>query len=144
MLLPFWEGLVKTSPFDPEMCRLADRHYSRRTPGAPQFANNGRKLVLRDTLGDVLFLWLWPQDELRFDTQTGYNCAIFRNESDRLSSEIILEAEEHATAYWGRNRFYTYVNGGKIRSTNPGFCFQQAWWRKAGLSKSGLILLTKD
>src|SRR5215472_3883717 len=99
MLLPFFKGLVKTTHFDPEMRALADRHYSRRTIGARQFLNSGRKLVLRDAAGTILFGWLWPFDGMRMDGQTGYNCAIFRNESTRLASDIILEAEEHATKY---------------------------------------------
>jgi hypothetical protein len=80
---------------------------------------------------------------MRMDSQTGYNCAIFRNESPWRSSDIILEAEAAAFARWGANRLYTYVDGRKIRSTNPGFCFQAAGWRKTGRSKSGLTLLVK-
>jgi hypothetical protein len=144
MLLPFTDGLVKTTHFDPECRMLADRHYSRRTAGARQFLYAGRKLVLRDAAGDVLFGWMWPFDHLRMDGQTGYNCAIFRNESDRLASEIILEAENAAVAHWGQNRCYTYVNPKKIASTNPGYCFQKAGWRKAGQSNGGLLLFVKD
>jgi hypothetical protein len=144
MMLPFWAGLVKTTHFDPEMAALADRHYSRRTIGARQFCYSGRKLVLRDTPGDVLFVWMWPQDDMRMDNQTGYNCAIFRNESRRRSSEIIAEAVDAAFAKWGPNRVYTYVDGRKIKSSNPGFCFQKAGWNKAGHSKSGLTLLVKE
>ena len=144
MMLPLWDGLVKTTHFDPEMAALADRHYSRRTIGARQFCYAGRKLVLRDTRGDVLFVWMWQLDEMRMDNQTGYNCAIFRNESGRLASDIILEAERAAFAQWGPNRVYTYVDGRKIKSSNPGFCFQKAGWQKRGHSKSGLTLLVKD
>ena len=129
MLLPLWEGLVKTSHYDPEMAALADRHYSRRTVGARQFCYSGRKLVLRDCPGSVLFVWMWPYDDHRLDDQTGYNCAIFRNESSRLSSDIILEAERCATNYWGPNRFYTYVDAGKVKSANPGYCFKVAGYR---------------
>jgi hypothetical protein len=32
----------------------------------------------------------------------------------------------------------------KIRSSNPGYCFKRAGWRKVGMSKSGLILLEKQ
>src|SRR5439155_4879522 len=103
MLLPLFEGLVKTTHFDAEMAQLADRHYSRRTIGARQFAYNGRKLVLRDTVGAVLFVWMYPDPALRMDGQFGYNNAIFRNESTRQSSDIILEAERAAVAYWGPN-----------------------------------------
>jgi hypothetical protein len=143
MLLPLFDGLVKTSHFDPEMAMLADRHYSRRTVGARQFCYAGRKLVLRDAAGDVLFVWMWPFDEMRMDGQTGYNCAIFRNESKRRSSDIILEAEQAAVDKWGDNYFYTYVNARKVRSPNPGYCFKMAGWRRVGRSKTGLELLEK-
>lgn len=144
MMLPFWEGLVKTTHFDPEMAMLADRHYSRRTIGARQFCYSGRKLVLRDTAGTVLFVWMWPDDALRMDDQTGFSCAIFRNESKRRSSEIILEAEQLATAKWGPNRFYTYVDASKVASVNPGYCFKMAGWKFVRLSAGGKHLLTKE
>jgi hypothetical protein len=144
MLLPFWDGLVATNGFDAECSILADRHYSRRTVGARQFLYSGRKLVLRDAAGTVVFGWLWPDEAMRMDGQKGYNCAIFRNESQRRASEIILEAEELAFAKWGRNRVYTYVDGSKIKSVNPGFCFKKAGWRAIGKSKAGLTLLVKE
>src|SRR5436305_1121864 len=137
MLLDFGEGLIRTNHFDPEMARLADRHYSRRTPGARQFCYSGRKLVLRNAEGSVLFVWMFPDPNLRMDNQVGYNCAIFRNESNRKSSEIILEAERFAVAKWGPNRAYTFIDANKIRSTNPGCCYKIAGWRFSGLSKSG-------
>ena len=143
MLLPLWEGLVKTTPFDPEMAMLADRHYSRRTIGARQFCYSGRKLVLRDTQGTLLFVWMWPDDSLRMDDQTGYNCAIFRNESKRRSSEVILEAERLATDKWGPNRFYTYVDPRKIKSSNPGYCFKIAGYKFIRKTASGKHLLAK-
>src|SRR5216110_1250393 len=101
MLLPLTDGLLKTTPFDDEMRQLADRHYSRRTVGARQFTYSGRKLVLRNAAGTVLFVWMFPDAAMRMDGQRGYNNAIFRNESDRLSSDIILEAERHAFDKWG-------------------------------------------
>jgi hypothetical protein len=91
--LPFNDNLIVTSHYDDEMRQLADRHYSRRTPGARQFCYSGRKLVLRNPLGTVLFVWMYPDAGLRMDGRVGYNCTIFRNESPRRSSEIILEAE---------------------------------------------------
>jgi len=126
------------------MAALADRHYSRRTPGARQFCYSGRKLVLRNAEGSVLFVWMFPDVKLRMDTQTGFNCAIFRNESERRSSEIILEAERFAVAKWGPNRAYTFVDGRKVRSSNPGWCFIAAGWRKCGKTKSGKIILEKQ
>ena len=143
MLLPFTEGLLTTSPADDECRQLADRHYSRQTPGARQFASNGRKLVLRDTDGRIVFVWMFPQLD-RWDHQVGYNNTLFRNESGRRSSAIILEAEAHAVATWGPGRAYTYIDPRQVQSVNPGYCFKCAGWRFVRRSTKGKHLLEKD
>jgi len=143
MLLDLTQNLTRTTHFDPEMAALADRHYSRRTVGARQFLYSGRKLVLRDNEGSVLFGWLFPDPVLRMDSQTGYYCAIFRNESSRKSSEIILEAEQWAVKKWGANRAYTFIDPAKIKSPNPGYCFKIAGWHFEGRTKSGKHILAK-
>lgn len=144
MLLPLSDGLMRTSPFDRESAALADRHYSRRRIGSNQFASNGRKLVLRDAASDVLFVWIFPKPELRFDGQVGFYCQIFRNESTRRSSDIILEAEALAVEKWGPNRAYTYIDPASIASPNPGYCFKCAGWTYVRIAKSsGRHLLEK-
>lgn len=129
MLLPFSDSLVVTTPADPECAALADRHYSRGKIGARQFLPNGRKIVIRDSQGLIVFGWLWCYEGLRLDDQSGYNCTLFRNESSRLSSEVILECERIAVSTWGPNRGFTYVKPSAIRSVNPGYCFKRAGWR---------------
>ena len=150
MELAFTHDLIVTNHFDPEMAMLADRHYSRRSVGARQFLYSGRKIVIRDAAGLVLFGWLFPHEDKRMDKQKGYYCAIFRNESSRKSSEIILECESIAVTRWGPNRMYTYVDPAKILSVNPGYCFKRAGWtnvrRENGalwISKAGQHLLEK-
>jgi len=133
--LAFTSGLMRTTHFDDEMRQLADRHYSRRTVGARQFLYNGRKLVLRNAEGTVLFGWMYPQEEMRMDGMKGYNCAIFRNESKRKASEIILEAERWAFERWGPNRLYTYIDPTKTKVIKVhgrrviGFAFIKAGWK---------------
>lgn len=78
------------------------------------------------------------------DGQLGYNCSIFRNESSRRSSEIILEAEEWAFEKWGPSRIYTYVDPRKITSPNPGYCFKVAGWKFARRGRDGKHLLAKE
>ena len=97
-------------------------------------------MVLITQQCDALFIW---RKFISLDHQEGVNCAVFRNESKLLSSELILQAEELARMRWPTERFYTYVNGAKIRSSNPGYCFIKAGWRKCGLTKGGLIVLEK-
>jgi hypothetical protein len=145
MLLSFTDadGLIITNHFDPEMAALADRHYSRRTIGARQFAYSGRKIVLRNAEGTVLFVWMYPLSELRFDGRVGCNCSIFRNESQRRSSEIILEAEKIAVEKWGELPAYTFVDSAKIRSTHPGYCFLMAGWDYERDAKGHPLLTTK-
>jgi hypothetical protein len=87
---------------------------------------------------------MYPDETMRMDAQTGYNCAMFRNESKRLSSEIILEAEQFAIQKWGPNRMYTYIDQTKVKSANPGYCYKMAGWKFVGISKGGKHLLVKE
>ena len=156
MLLPLTNRLIRTSHFDAEMAMLADRHYSRRTIGARQFLYSGRKLVLRNTEGSILFGWIYPDPAMRMDGQRGYNCAIFHNESGRKASEILLEAEQAAFEKWGPNRLYTYIDPAKTRTIKRrgkrivGFSYRMAGWKplvtkdgKQRVSKAGQWLFVK-
>lgn len=121
---------------------IFDRHYSRhhyadgRKPKL--FIGPGEKMVLLTQFCDALFVW---RKFISDDGQDGVNCAVFRNESQYLSSALIAEAVSLAWQRWPGARLYTYVNPRKIRSTNPGYCFMAAGWRKCGISKSGLVIL---
>lgn len=123
---------------------LMHRHYSRRNyrdGRKPKlFVGPGEKMVLATTDGLAAFIWRKFKSD---DNQQGINCAMFRNEGPHLSSSLILEAEQLAWQRWPGERLYTYVNPRKIRSTNPGYCFKLAGWRKCGESKGGLIILEK-
>lgn len=148
-LLPLTDGLLRTSPFDAECAALADRHYSRRSVGSNQFAANGRKIVLRDTASNVLFVWMYHKVELRFDGQEGYYCQIFHNESERRASDIVREAEDFAVREWGAGRAYTYIDPARVTPTMVrgypvwGFCFYKAGWSFVKVAASGKHLLEK-
>lgn len=124
-------------------CRLlADRHYTRQTVGSPQFCRPGRNLVLRTAAGDAVWV-TWSG--IRDDGLRAWECTIFRNESQHLSSDIISAAVAATIAEWGQpppDGIITYVDQSKVRSPNPGFCFLSAGFVKIGKSKRrGLILL---
>lgn len=129
-----------------EMARiLFHRHYSYhpykdgRNPKL--FVGPGEKMVLITPDAKALLVW---RRFISRDGQKGVNCAVFRNEGPRLSSELILEAEHLAWQRWPGERLFTYVNPHKIQSQNPGFCFQKAGWRKIGTTKHNrLIILEK-
>lgn len=135
-----------------EDCRaIQRRHYSRRIyrdgRDPKKFVGPGSHIVLVGAELNCLFVWrkfIDDCDDGSGSRQEGINCAIFRNESSERSSSLILEAEPFAWAKWvGERRLYTLVDPRKVRSTNPGYCFLQAGWRRAGTSKNGKIILDK-
>lgn len=127
---------------DPKAQKLADRHYSRKTPGSTKgFMEPGEKLVLISPQGDALFTWLRSRPEYRGDRINGVNCQIFRNEGHELSSKLILEAEKLAREKWPGLLLFTYVSIKKVRSKMPGWCFIKAGWKFQGYNKSGELKL---
>jgi len=120
------------------------RHYSRR-----RYADGRRPLKIIGPGEYLLLLWadaraLFAWRKFLDDSgQKGINCAIFRNEGAGLSSELIREADGLADERWPGERHYTYVNSKRIRSTNPGYCFLMAGWRRCGWTKRGLLILER-
>jgi hypothetical protein len=135
--MQFWTRVTK---FDPRACALADRHYSRRKIGSPQFMPPGQTIVLLTE--DERAVWGWwrpaPSSGLAsMNGLDGWTCTIFRNESDRLSSLLVLDAELAVAQHGydvGPDGFLTYVWDKRIRSVNPGYCFKMAGWHVAGRS----------
>jgi hypothetical protein len=128
---------------DARAYELMKRHYSfqpykdgrRQNPGNPNrhlFVGPGKKIVLMTSDCKALFVWRKFIDK---SGQTGINCAVFHNESDFLSSDLILEAEQIAWGIWPGERLYTYVSETKILSANPGYCYKKAGWTFCGKTK---------
>lgn len=139
--MPLW-WLTKDGDLD--CLSLYERHYSayRYADGRTRklFVGPGEKVVLRTEAGDAMFVWRKFIDD---SGQDGINCAVFRNESRHLSSELIRQADAIADCIWPDSRHYTYVDSKKIASPNPGFCFIKAGWKRCGMTKSGLIVLER-
>lgn len=132
---------------DPIARALADRHYSRKRPGASQFSPPGRNLTLRTAAGDAVWVTSWPLIEY-VDHHWGdcWTCSLFRNESDVLSSLLISEAMAATAHEFGtvpEGGFLTFVDAGKVRpKRNQGYCFLQAGYEAVGETKDrGLVVL---
>lgn len=129
--------------FDPNACALADRHYSRRTIGSPQFMPPGQTLVLLTPERDAVFGWWRPAPHCGIQAMNGldgWTCTIFRNEGARRSSELILDAEERLITSGydiGPDGLITYIWDRRIKSSNPGYCFKCAGWKTSGRSADG-------
>lgn len=137
---------------------LHDRHYSRRRYRGGRkpklFAGPGEKIVLRTAAGDALFVWRKFVDscidERTGERQAGVNCAVFRNESEIKSSDLIRQADAIADFCWPGERHYTYVNPQAVGSRNPGFCFLCAGWvavrdttGRRARTKGGLLIFER-
>lgn len=135
---------------DPRAFALYRRHYSYkknarwRIRGNTNVTGSGQTMVLLSQMCDALFVWLHNTVE-RLDKQVGVNCAVFRNESSTLSSELIREADDLAWQKWGDEpRHFTYVDASEVRhKRDPGRCFIKAGWRKCGMSANGKLLFER-
>lgn len=132
--------------FDPRALPLADRHYSRRKPGSPQFVPPGRCLVLLTAEADALWCTSWPFGQyVRHDWPTAWVCSIFRNESPHLSSTLIREAVAATWWHYGARPAFgmvTFVHADKVRpKRDPGRCFLRAGFERVGQTKGGLVAL---
>src|SRR5258708_4936051 len=119
---------------DPSVVDLYRRHYSCKDPGKKLLGRNfarikpggGESMILITGHGDAILGWHKSGDRMRLDGQVGLYCFVFRNEGSTRSSDLIVEASEAAWERWGPIRCFTFVNPDRIRSSNPGYCFQMA------------------
>lgn len=117
--------------FHPDAVALADRHYSRRKVGSPQFVAPGRCIVLLTPCRRAVWVTHWPQAHLAMDGLDAWRCAMFRNEGAGLSSDLILAAMDETARIWTdrpQDGWLTFVDRTKVPSENPGYCFKQAGW----------------
>lgn len=134
---------------DPRAVQIADRHYNRQKIGTPQFVPPGRCLVLLTEDADALWVSSWPFAEYTKHEWAGaWVNSCFRNESQHLSSELIVEAEMATRWWWGEppaQGFISFVDEGKVRrKRDPGRCYRKAGWTVAGRTKGGLLALQRE
>ena len=131
---------------DPRGAALADRHYSRKTVGHPQFTPPGRCIVLLTSPADALWVSSWPYTQYVLHAWAGaWLCSLFRNESASLSSELILQAVAATRSIWKQTPdlgMVTFVDTAKVRRKRDwGRCFRRAGFEHVGYTKGGLVVL---
>ena len=120
--------------------KLADRHYSRRTPGSPQFVPPAPAVILVTDCGRAV--WVTTAPKFSDHAWPGaWMCTIFRNEGAGLSSELIRQAVAATRWRWPTvpaPGMITFVDPLKIKPTQkPGWCFRKAGFREVGRTKGG-------
>jgi len=139
--MPHW---ILAQDAEPELRALYNRHYSARKyrdgRKLKKFVGPGEYLCLTLPDRSALFVWRKFKDD---SGQKGINCAVFRNESQYLSSDLIREADAIADFAWPGERHYTYVRPEAIKSRNPGYSFICAGWKHCGATKTKLLILER-
>lgn len=111
---------------------LADRHYTRQTPGSPQFVRPGKCVVLLTECSQALWVSTWQQ-YVKHPWPGAWECALFRNEGAGLSSELIRGAVAATRSTWGAPPeigMLTWVDTRKTRpKRDPGRCFLRAGFK---------------
>lgn len=128
----------------PAAVRLADRHYNRQKPGMPQFVPPGRCVVLLSDDARAVWVTSWPFAEYTKHAWAGaWVNSLFRNESEYLSSDLIVQAIAATRFYWTPPALgmITFIDASKVRSRNPGYCYKMAGFVKVGYTQGGLIVL---
>lgn len=138
---------------DPRALPLADRHYNRQKPGTPQFVPPGRCAVFLTEDADALWVTSWPfAAYVKHEWAGAWVNSLFRNESEHLSSYLILEAlaatrwHYRQTDSWLKEAepeqgLITFVDDDEIKSCNPGFCYLMAGFERVGKTQGGLYAL---
>lgn len=131
---------------DPAVRALADRHYSRKTIGAAQFAPPGKILVLKTADRDAGWVTLWPFAQfVMHDWAGAWMNTLFRKEGPGLASDMIRHAVAHTRSKWPDVPplgMVTMIDPSGVRhKRDPGRCYLKAGFRHAGYTKSGLRVL---
>ncbi|MCM3456574.1 hypothetical protein M3685_21985 [Heyndrickxia oleronia] len=133
---------VEVNKSDSRAVALADRHYTRQKPGTKQFCRPGNNIVLLSK--DEKALWVTWRG-IRDDGLDAWECTLFRNEGEYLSSHLIVLALGITVFKWGKppkDGVITYV-GKHLK----GGTFHAAGFRKIGESKKRklpLLQLSND
>jgi len=94
---------------------------------------------------DAFWVTSYPFAEyVKHEWAGAWVCSAFRNESDILSSELIMEAVAISKWKWEPPDFgmITFVDTTKVRKKRDwGRCYRKAGFKEVGKTKGGLIAL---
>lgn len=136
-------------------------HYSRRSPGSKTFTGVGQEIVLVTDCGRAVWACVYQRTPSARGTgnsrgRTGHTDAkprylwrnmVFRNLGAGLSSVLTEQAVIRTYEEWQKRygclpaeRLRTEIEIGKVRSTNPGYCYLRAGWERGAVVRGKLYL----
>lgn len=143
---------------DPRARVLADRHYSRKTPGASHITPPGRCVVFLTRDADAVWATSWPFAEfVKHEWAGAWICSVFRNESPHLASVLNRQAVAATRFVYGDPPlipsaigpvgFVSFIDRAKVRPARVrgkdvwGLSYMKAGWEVIGETKAGLLAL---
>lgn len=143
----------KSNRADPLAREIADRHYNRQKPGAPQFVPPGRCLVLyaETETGKAIWVTSWPYAQyVKHEWARSWICSCFRNEGAGVASDLIRQAVAATIAFYGpppSQGMVTFIDRKKVRpimvhgTPTWGRTYELAGFQKVGETKGGLLAM---
>lgn len=123
---------------------LADKHYSRKKPGAVEFCPPGNNIVLLGLYDDALWVSHRPDPKAnlanpRLDGFDCYDNPYFRNESQERASDLIVQALAITRYMWTdyepKDGFHSFVDSRKVKPVMRRGKAVYGWvFEKAGFS----------
>lgn len=143
---------IVTYKADPEVARIADRHYNRQSVGSDQFMPPGSCVVFKATDGrQAAWGTSWPFAEYVQHAWAGaWINSLFRKECDGLASDFIRDAVAATRYEWPdvpRLGMVTFINPAhvapiKVRGRDVwGYSYLKAGFVNVGHTKGGLVAL---
>ena len=129
---------------EPAALKIADKHYSRQKPGTPQFVKPGRCIVFMANDHSALWVTSWPYAQyVKHEWAGAWENSLFHRITDSpyLARDLIEQAVAVTRFLYGpppELGIITIIDPRKVRSTNPGYCYQKAGWKRIGTTKAGL------
>lgn len=128
------------------LVELANRHYPRQKRGTPQCIAPGTYLALISDDRTAGWVTRWPEFSQHAWAGAWEN-SLFRKEGPGRASDMIRHAVAHTRDKWPEIPglgMITFVNPGEVRSTNPGYCYIKAGFRRVGRTRKGLLVFQLD
>jgi hypothetical protein len=135
---------------DPRALVLADKHYSRQTPGSKSFVPPGRCVVFLTPDADACWVTSWPFAQYVKHAWAGaWMNSFFRREPScpYRASDLIVAAiaatRAHRSETWDGSipdlGMVTFIDAEKTKpKQQPGYCYLKAGFEVAGMTKGGL------
>lgn len=138
----YWKRIDHANP---RAVAMADRHYSRQSPGTPEFTGPGHKIVLLSYATDGTPAALWASHRPdpasaceRADGLTAWDCSLFRVEIETVPAAVLIrEAIAITKSIWApipTDGFITTINPKHVkpkwggRYLVYGLCYYKAGW----------------